>query len=234
MKYLYKKEMAVYFTTPFGYIFLGVFLILSGIMFTIYNLLGGNGDMAGTFDLLKNFAFIIFPVLTMKLFAEERQAGTEMVLATSKLKMTDIVLGKFFAALTLFAIALAATFVYVGIIAAYGDPNFGALMSSYLGFFLLGMAMSSVCLFISSLVDNQITAAIASFGLLFFMVLLASFTKSMTIPVLTPMLSAIAITVQYDQFTLGVLSLGPVCYYIGLTVVFVLLTIKSMEKRRFN
>ena len=234
MKYLYKKELSVYFATPFGFVFMGVFLVLSGIMFTIYNLLGGNGDMAGTFDLLKNLAFIIFPILTMKLFAEERQSGTEMVLVTSKLKITDIVLAKFLAALTLFAITLAATLVYVVIIAAYGDPNAGALASSYLGFFLLGMSMTAVCTFISSLADNQITAAIASFGLLFFMVILASFTKSINIPVLTPMLSAIAITVQYDQFTLGILSLGPVCYYIAITAVFLLLTVKSMEKRRYN
>ncbi len=234
MKHLYKKELFAYFSTPFGYVFLGVFLLLSGIMFTIYNLLGGNGDMAGTFDLLKNLAFLVFPILTMRMFAEERQSGTEYLLATSKLSNTGIVLGKFFAALTLFGIALALTLIYVGIINAYGDPNAGAIAASYLGFFLLGMSMTAICTFIASLTENQITAAIASFGLLFFMMILASFTKSIQIPVITPMLSAIAITVQYDQFTLGMLTLGPVCYYLATTVVFLMLSVISLGKRRFR
>ena len=72
MYYIWKKEMSSYFTTPFGYVFIGIFLLLSGIMFTIYNLVGGSGSVGGMFDLLKNFAFSVFPVLTMKQFAEER------------------------------------------------------------------------------------------------------------------------------------------------------------------
>ena len=234
MKYLFKKEISLYMTTPFGFVFFGIFLVVSGIMFTIYNLLGGNADMAGTFDLFKNLSFIIFPILTMKLFAEERRTGAEMILMNSRLKMSDIVLGKFFAALALFGVALLTTLIYVVIIAAYGEPNAGALAASYLGFFLLGASMIAICVFISSLMENQITAAIASFGLLFFMTILASFTKSLSIPVLTPLLSAVALTVRYDEFTLGVLSLGPVFYYIGITVIFLLLAVLNMKKRRFD
>ena len=233
MRYLYKKEMATFFSTHFGFVFLGIFLFLSGIMFTIYNLLGGNADMAGTFDLLKNLAFIIFPILTMRMFAEERSTGTEMILINSRLKTTDIVLGKFFAAVTLFGIALLATLSYVAIISTFGQPNYGSLFASYLGFFLLGVSMIAICVFTASLVENQITAAIASFGLLFFMSILASFTKSLSIPVVTPVLSAIAITMRYDEFTLGILHLGPIVYYLGITLIFLLLTVKNMQKRRF-
>ncbi len=234
MASLFKKEIGIYFTTPFGFVYLGIFLAMSGIMFTIYNLLGGNADMAGTFDLLKNMSFIIFPILTMRLFAEERRAGTEMVLVTSRLTTWDIVMGKFLSAVALFALALAATLIYAGIINAYGVLNVGSLFASYLGFFLLGVSMIAICLFIASVAENQITAAIASFGLLFFMTILASFTKSINIPVITPLLSAIAITTRYDEFTLGMLRLGPVCYYTGITVVFLMLTVYNMRRRRYN
>jgi ABC-2 type transport system permease protein len=148
--------------------------------------------------------------------------------------MSDIVLGKFFAALALFSIALLTTLIYAAIIAVYGQPSAGALLASYLGFFLLGTSMIAICVFVSSLMENQITAAIASFGLLFFMTILASFQKSLTIPVVTQVLSAVAITVRYDEFTLGILRMGPVCYYIGITVVFLLLAVQGMKKRRFN
>jgi ABC-2 type transport system permease protein len=232
--YIFKKEFTAYFTTPFGFVFLGIFLLVSGIMFTIYNLLGANGNLAGTFDLMKNISFIMFPVLTMRMFAEERRSGTELLLLTSRLRVSDIVLGKFLSSVALFVTALCATLIYVCVIISYGMPNYGYLAGSYLGFFLLGTSMIAVCTFASSFAENQITAAIASFGMLFFMIILASFTHSLRIPVLTPLLSAIAITTRYDEFTRGVLRAGPVAYYLFMTGTMLFFTIKNLEKRRFN
>lgn len=233
MKVLFRKELTSYFATS-GFVFLGIFLLLSGVMFTVYNLLGGNGSMAGTFDLLKNLSFILFPVLTMRMFAEERRQGTERLLLTSRLTGAQIVLAKFFAALAVFVIALAFTLLYVGIIAVYGMPNWGGLAGSYTGFFLLGMAMAAVCTFVSSFAETQVTAAIGSFGVLFFMTMLASFTKSLAIPIITPVLSVIAITTRYDAFTRGILSAGPIVYYIALTALMLFLTVKNIERRRLR
>jgi len=234
MMILFHKELTAYFVTPFGFVFFGIFLLLSGVMFTIYNLLGGNGSMAGTFDLLKNFAPILFTVLTMRLFAEERRQGTERLLLASQLTSMDIILGKFLASLAVFLLTLLSTLFYVGIIASYGMPNWSGVAGSYLGFFLLGMAMIATCIFISSFAESQITAAIMSFGTLFLMTMLASFTKSLNIPIITPVLSAIAITTRYDDFTRGVLSLGPVVYYLCFSVCMLFLTIKNFERRRFR
>ena len=234
MSIILKKEVTSFFSTPFGYVFLGIFLLLSGMMFTIYNLLGGNDALAGMFDLLKNVSFLIFPVLTMRMFAEERRNGTEQLLMTSRLKCSDIVLGKFLAACVLFGCALAATLVYVVIIATHGSPNYGALAASYLGFALLGVSMIAVCTFISSFAENQVTAAISAFGILFLMVMLASFTRSLKIPVLSPILSALAITTRYDEFTRGVLRPGPVAYYLGVTAVCLVMAVKNLEYRRFR
>ena len=157
MKFIIKKEISAYFQTPFGFVFVGMFLLLSGITFSTYNLMGGSGDLNGMFGLLGNISFMIFPILTMKLFAEERKNGTENVLLTSKLSITDIVVGKYISAVFVFVVALLATVVYVGIIATYGYANYGGIIASYLGFFLLGITMIAVCVFTSSLADNQVT-----------------------------------------------------------------------------
>jgi ABC-2 type transport system permease protein len=234
MRYIFAKEFKSFFVTPFGLVFLGIFLMLSGVMFTMYNLLGANGDLAGTFDLLKNVSSILFPALTMRMFAEERRTGTELLLLASRLSAAQIVLGKFLAAAALFAVSLASTLIYVIIITVYGMPNYGALAGSYLGFFLLGLSMISVCAFASSFAENQITSVISSFGALFFMVILASFTRSVDIPVITPLLSALAITVRYDEFTRGVLRAGPVVYYAAMTGVMLFFTVKNFEWRRFR
>ena len=90
MGYIFKKEVSAYFSTPFGFVFMGIFLLLSGLSFTIYNLVGLSGEVSGMFSLLSNLAFMVFPVLTMRLFAEERRAGTEQLLLNSRLSITDI------------------------------------------------------------------------------------------------------------------------------------------------
>ncbi len=232
MGYLYKKEIEAYFSTPFGFIFMGIFLLLSGISFTTANLLGGNGDLSGMFGLLSSMSFMTFPILTMKLFAEERKAGTEQLLLTSRLSVTKIVLGKYFASLTVFAVTLLALIIYVGIIITYGSPNMGSIVASFIGFFLLGAAMIAVCLFAASFAENQVTAAIAGFGILFVLVMLPTFSNSLQVPVLSDVLKAIAISSPYDEFVRGIFSIGPVCYYIGYTFVMLFLTVKNIQRRR--
>lgn len=229
---VFRKEVGNYFSTPFGFVFMGIFLLLSGLSFTIYNLVGLSGDVAGMFSLLSNLSFMVFPVLTMRLFAEERRAGTEPLLLNSRLTLTDIVLGKYFSAVFVLLCCLAVTLVYVGILIRFGFPNLGAVAASYIGYLILGMAMIAVCTLASSLADNQVTAAIASFGLLFVLVMLASFSRSVQIPVITDVLSALAITTRYDEFTRGVFRAGPVCYYIAFAAVALFLTVKNMERRR--
>jgi ABC-2 type transport system permease protein len=231
---VFKKEVSTFFSTPFGFIFMGIFLLLSGIMFFTYNLLGGGGDMNGLFGLLSNISFMVFPILTIKLFADERKAGTEPLLLTSRLSPLQIVLGKYFAAVFVFVASLAATLVYVIILKIYGFPDLKAIAASYIGFLLLGMAFTAVSTFTSSLADNYVTAAIASFGGLVGFVLIGVFSRSVQTPVISDILSALAITRQYDSFIKGVFSLGPIFYFIGFIVIFITLSVFSLERRRFN
>lgn len=232
MSSIIKKEIAAYFTTPFGFIFTGIFLILSGLTFTMSNLLGGNGDLLGMFGLLANISFMTFPILTMRHYSEERKSGTEHLLLSSRLSVTSIVLGKYISALIVFLLTLLATGVYAIIIISYGTPNIGGIIASYLGFFLFGSALIAVCSFIASFTENQVTAAITSFGLLFLLVMLSSFSKSIDVPVLKDVLSAMAVSERYDEFIRGIFRLGPVSYYICYASVFMFLTVMNIKRRR--
>lgn len=229
-----KKEFETYFTTPFGFVFMGIFLLLSGLTFTMSNLLGGNGDLLGMFGLLANISFMTFPILTMRQYSEERKAGTEHLLLSSGLSVSSVVLGKYIAALLVFLLTLLATGVYAVIIIGYGTPNIGGLLASYLGFFLFGSAMIAVCSFTASFAENQVTAAIASFGLLFLLVMLASLSKSMTVPVLKDIISALAVSERYDEFIRGIFRPGPVGYYICFASVFMYLTVKNVRRRQLS
>lgn len=229
---IWKKELSAYFSTPFGFVFMGIFLILSGLTFTMSNLLGGNGDLAGMFGLLANISFMAFPILTMRQYSEERKAGTEQLLLSSRLSAAGIVLGKFFAALTVFLLTLLATMVYVIIIVSYGAPNIGGIVASYIGFFLFGSAMIAISSFTASFAENQVTAAIAGFGLLFLLVMLSSFAKSVEVPVLKEVLSALSVSQRYDEFIRGIFRPGPVAYYIGFTAGFLFFTVKNLHRRR--
>jgi len=228
-----KKEIEAYFTTPFGFVFMGIFLLLSGLTFTMSNLLGGNGDLLGMFGLLANISFMTFPILTMRQYSEERKAGTEHLLLSSRLSVTEIVLGKYFAAQVVFFLTLVVSCAYPIIIMRFGTPNIGGLLASYLGFFLFGSAMIAVCSFIASFTENQVIAAIASFGLLFVLVMLSSFSKSIEVPVLKQILSALAISERYDEFIRGIFRPGPISYYFCYTSVFMFLTVMNIKRRRF-
>jgi len=227
-----KKEIEAYFTTPFGFVFMGIFLLLAGLTFTMSNLLGGNGDLLGMFGLLANISFMTFPILTMRQYSEERKAVTEHLLLSSRLSVSEIVLGKYFASLVVFLLTLTATCAYPIIIMRFGTPNIGGLLASYLGFFLFGSAMIAVCSFIASFTENQVIAAIASFGLLFVLVMLSSFSKSIEVPVLKEILSALAISERYDEFIRGVFRPGPVSYYLSYASVFMFLTVMNIKRRR--
>ena len=234
MYIILKKEIAAYFSTPFGFIFMGIFLLLSGVIFTTYNLLGGGGDLNGMFGLFSNISFMIFPVLTIKMFADERRTGVEPLLLTSRLSGAQIVLGKYFAACFLFLVALAVTGVYVVMLMIYGFPFMSAIVGSYIGFFLLGAAFISVCTFTASLADNYVTAAVSSFGALVGLVMAGAFSRSLQIPVISQVLSALALTRQYDEFIRGIFRPGPVVYFIGFSAVFLCLSMISLDRRRFS
>lgn len=167
MNAVFRKELRTYFTGFLGYLFMAVLLVIIGIYCMIYNLSYQYSAFEYVYGSVSFIYLIVIPILTMRVFPEERKLKTEQLLYSLPLKMSEIVCGKYFAALVILAIPLAVSAVYPVILSAYGTVNFGIVYTTLLGFFLLGAALAAVCMFISSLTENQILAAIFSFIVLF-------------------------------------------------------------------
>lgn len=166
---IFKRELKNYFLNPTGYVFLSLFLLLAGIFFTTGNLLTGNTRYVGFLSSIIFIFLLIVPVLTMRLMSDESRQKTDQLLLTTPVRISGIVLGKFFAALAFFCIGLAVTILYAVIIAVHGELDLMETIGGYLGFILVGGAFISVGLFISGLTENQVVAAISTFAALLVM-----------------------------------------------------------------
>ncbi len=234
MKAIFKRELQAYFKTPVGYIFIGMFLLVAAFFFIMYTLLSGIPTVDSIFyNLLSIFMFLI-PILTMRLLSEEKNKKTDQILLTSPISTTSIVLGKFFAACVVYFAALVFTLLFLVVIAFHGEIVYLQTLCTYLGFILLGMALIAIGLFISSLTENQIVAAVITFVVFMLIYLFDSLKDLITAPFISALLSATSVMSRFDEFNLGILSLGGLVYYISIIAIFITLTCHALESRRFK
>ena len=234
MKAIFYRELKAYFHTPVGYIFVGMFLAVSGYFFAVSNLLTKSPDLGQVLsNMLLMFLFLI-PILTMRLLSEEKNSRTDQLLLTSPVSVKSIVLGKFAAAATIYLLTLAITLLYFFVIHMHGTPDLAKIFCNYLGFVLLGFAFISVGLFISSLTQNQSSAAIGTFAALMFLYAVDWSRTVVHSKILSGIINCISVTKWYAEFELGVLSVPAILYYLSFTAVFLLFTICIVDKRRWN
>ena len=158
---IFKKELKGYFLSPIGYIVVGVLLLVCTIFFYLTTVQYGSIDLGALYFYAVLYGFmIVIPLLTARMFAEERKNGTEQLILTSPISMTGVVLGKFFAALGVIAVTLIVSFMYFGIICYFGEPSIAILLAMMLGFVLLSGAGIAFGMFASSITENQIIAGV--------------------------------------------------------------------------
>ncbi len=167
MKAVYKKEVRGFLNSVIGFVFMAFLLVISGIYFTAYNLQGMYPKFAYTLSAVFFVFLIAVPILTMRVFAEERRQKTDQLLLTAPVSVTQIVLGKFFAVATIYLIPVLILCLYPLIMAQFGTVYFAETYTAILGFFLMGCAFLAIGLFISSLTESQIIAAVLTFLVLF-------------------------------------------------------------------
>lgn len=166
MRAIFNKEFRSYFTTATGYVFMAVFLLISGIFFALTNLLGGSPYYTDVLQSITFIFLILVPMLTMRTLADEKHQKTDQLLFTSPLKFSQIILGKYFAAVSLFLVTLLITCLYPLLMVLYGQVAVWEIVGGYVGFALMGAAFIAVGLFISSLTESQVTSAVGTFGAL--------------------------------------------------------------------
>ncbi|MDE6003902.1 MAG: ABC transporter permease subunit [Oscillospiraceae bacterium] len=231
---IYRREVGAFFSSSIAYIFLAVFYIFSGFFFTLNNIAVGSTNLSGVFSTLFFISIFLIPILTMRLFSEEKKQRTEQGLLTAPVSLNGIVLGKYFAALTIFVIAVSIIFIYGFILSLYGTVAWLTLFANYLAIILVGSAFIAVGLFISSLTENQLVAAIGGIvclAMLFLIDVVASFVK---IDWLQSLLYDLSFYTRYYEFTCGIFNLSSVLFYLSTAVLFNFFTVRVFEKRRWS
>ncbi len=174
---IYKKELRQYFNSMIGFVFLAFFLVIIGIYTWAYNLSSGLGNFEVTLGGISFMYVLLVPILTMRIVAEENRQKTDQLLYTAPVSLTKIIVGKYFAVLTLFSCAFIPICIYPLIIHMYGtDVRLAPAYSSIIGFYFLGAATIAIGLFISSLTESQVIASVVSFITLLLTFLLSNIT----------------------------------------------------------
>ncbi len=230
---IYRREVGAYFSSAIAYIFLGVFYLMSGYFFYSTSLYSATTDMSGLFSSLFLVVVFLIPILTMRQFSEELRQKTDQGLLTAPISLTSIVMGKYFATLTLYTIGISIIFLYGLILSFFGTVAWGIVFANFLALFLLGAAFIAISLLISSLTENQIVAAVAGFVslmLCYFIDVIAGFVK---VEFLANLLSKLSFYTRFYEFTCGLFNLTSVLFYLSAAVIFNFLTVRVFERRRW-
>jgi len=244
---IYKREMHAYFTTSVGYIFIAVALALSGFFFSITTLQGLSGkptsDTSTYFTIMLFALMIMLPILTMKSFSEERKTKTEQLLLTAPISITSMVIAKFLAAYTMFVGTVLLTsvnyvtlFLYAEKSTLYGtmDPNTAAIIGNTIALLLVGMCFIAIGIFVSSLTENQFAAVVLTIAVLLGLLFVGTFNSLINVYFIRYILSWLSIYSRYSNFANGFFDFGALVYYISIAVVFLFLTVRVYEKRRWG
>ena len=221
---VFKKEIKSYFLSPIGYVVIGILFLVFSIFFYQTTVKEGSVNLGELYFYVALWGLLItVPILTMRMFAEERKTGTEQLILTSPVGITKVVLGKFFAAMLVIIISLVMSFMYFGILCFFGKPSILELLVTMLGFILISGAAISVGMFASSITENQVIAGILTIAFLI---------VSLFIPQLDIGLPDISIINNYQNFPNGVISIVDVVEPITFMLMFIAFTIIVMQRRK--
>lgn len=220
---VYKKELKSYLLSPIGYIFIGLFLIMFSLLFYVSVFYYKSVYFQYAFYDAATILTFVVPVLTMRLFSEERRNGTEQLLLTSPRSLVSVVLGKFFAAMTIVLITMLGTLIHLGILCYFGKPDLKVAAVTLLGFFLLSAAYISFGMFASSVTENQIIACVLTIGV---------FIAMWFLPNVSSFFAAFSLMSMFQHFPSGVIALDEVVMFISFTILFILLTIIVLQRRK--
>lgn len=245
---IYKKELRSYFINPIGYIYVGMFLAVAALLCCYTTLISGSYDATGYFVGMMVAFIILIPLLTMRLFSEERKLRTEQLLLTAPVSITGMVMGKFLAALTLFSgtmLVSCINFIPMYVLAdierggmSYDLEHIGPVTSQVVGcmiaLLLIGAAFIAIGTFISALTENQLAAAVLTIAIIGIMVAISFLNPLIDAYWLRTILSFVSVYARFSAFASGLFDFAAVFYYLSLSFVFLFLTVRVYEKRRWS
>ncbi len=245
---IYKKELRSYFINAIGYVYVGVFLAAASLLCCYTTLVSKTYQTSSYFTYLIFSFIILIPLLTMKLFAEEKKLRTEQLLLTAPVSIPGMVLGKFFAAFTIFVGSLLLSCYNFFPLYSYArteslgksyaeehvGPVTGQIVTCLVGVILIGAAFIAIGLFISSLTENQLAAAVMTVAVILVMLILDLVNQYIDMYVIRKVISWVCVLSRFSNFTTGILDFSSILYYISIAGVFLLLTVRVYDKRRWG
>ena len=237
MNAIFKRELRSYFTSMIGFVFITAFLLIMNAYFVVYNISRGYGLVGPAFSMMLNVILFTVPILTMRSFSEDYKQKTDQLLLTAPVKLGHIVMGKFFAVLGVFGLMLVFTLLWPLIIALWGSPNMAEIVGNYVGIVLVASVFISVGMFISSLTENQLIAAVGAYGVFFLLLILNIVVSSLGTGLpswAVGLFSFVSIFYRYDTVTIGLLALDDIVYYLSVTGLFLFLCYRVLEKKRWS
>lgn len=229
---IYKRELKAYFQTPIGYIVVAAFFFFLGLFFSvIYS--QGSPKIAYVVTSISTIAVFTIPILTMRLMSEDRRQKVDQALLTAPVSLTGIVLGKFFAALSVFSIGLVPTIAFEGIIMSYISVNILEYLYALLGVILLGAVLISIGMFISSLTESSVVSGILTLVINILITYMSGFSSMVSKQWLVKILDKLAIMTAFENFSTNYFSIENIIYFVSIAAIFLFLSVRSLERRRW-
>jgi ABC-2 type transport system permease protein len=230
-----RRELTSFFFSPIAYVAMFLFLIAAGFLFWDDFNPGQPAMMRSIFEHMVWLLVVIIPILCMGLISQEWATGTIETLMTAPVGETDVVIGKFIGSVLFFVVLMVPTLLYVVMLRIYGRPDYGPIFAGYLGLLLVGSLFISISLFCSSLTKSQVVAAVSAAVILLLTTVVPWYASSKTS--LTAFWRKAAdqgVFNHYSDFSKGVVDTGSVIFFIAITAVFLFLTVKVLESRRWK
>lgn len=231
---IFKRDFLAYYRTPVGYVFMGVFLTLSGVLFYLYNLKNLTGDLLTFLSSLTMLVMLLCPLLVMRLICEERQKRSDQLLLTSPVSISGMVLGKYLAAAAVMLITIGLTNVYTLIIAICGKVYPGEWFVGYLGFTLQSLSFLALDLFVTCFAKNQMTGAVTAFAANFLLWMADMLADNLSIAWASSVLRFISLYDRYEPFRLGQLSFSGILFFVSFAACCLVAAVRVLDARRFS
>lgn len=236
MTAIYKRELKTYFTTVTGWLFIAAHVCLAGLYFFVINLLSGYGNVADTVSSILFLLLLSAPILSMRILAEERKQKTDQLILTAPVSVSGIVTGKYLAMATVFSVPVVIMALFPLILRSYGTVQMGESYTAILVYYLFGLACLAIGLFISSLTESQVIAAVLSFAVLFIGYMMSAIMTLLpsSATILKKILGVFDFYTRLSDLLGGTLDLKAVLYFLTLIIVFLFLSVQSIQKRRYQ
>ncbi len=232
---VFKKEMRSYFTSAIGYVFLVLYLALGGAVFCYTTLFSMSADVTPFFTYMIIFSAVILPLLTMKSFSEERKIKTEQLLLTAPISIIGMVFGKFLAAYSMFAGCMIFNSLYFLILNHYAALKFVILLGNLFAILLVGMVFISIGLFVSSITENQLASAVGTIAIILAFLLIGLLSSLLPSSYwLRYVLDFISVFSRFQGFVNGYFDVASLIYYLSISAIFIYLTIRIYDRRRYG